>query len=81
MTPTAISDKMLALKNQMAKVTEAADEGNLLRAQKLLHEMQRTNAVLLRLLEMQVSGVSGTPRVAMRRTGIANIAAPIKTSR
>ena len=67
MTPNAISDKMLALKGQMTKVIDAADEGNLLRAQKLLQEMQRTNVALLRLLEMQVSGVSGAPRVALRR--------------
>jgi len=71
MTPNAISDKMLALKEQMTKVIEAADEGNLLRAQKLLQDMQRTNVALLRLLEMQLSGVSGTPRVAMRRAGVA----------
>jgi hypothetical protein len=88
MTPTAISDKMLALKAQMTKVIEAADEGNLLRAQKLLQDMQRTNVALLRLLEMQLSGVSGTPRVAMRRTGVANderhgipVPEPVKTGR
>lgn len=72
MTPTAINDKMHALKAQMAKVIEAADEGNLLRAQKLLQDLQRTNVALLRLLEMQLSGVSGAPRPAMRRTGVAN---------
>ncbi|NJO21674.1 MAG: hypothetical protein HC868_00390 [Sphingomonadales bacterium] len=72
MTPTAISDKMRTLKNQIAKVIEAADEGNLLRSQKLLQEVQRTNVALLRLLEMQVSGVSGTPRVAVRRQSVAN---------
>jgi hypothetical protein len=88
MTPNAISDKMLALQDQMTKVIEAADEGNLLRAQKLLHDMQRTNVALLRLLEMQLSGVSGTPRVAVRRTGIANseqhgvsVPQPVKTHR
>jgi hypothetical protein len=72
MTPNAISDKMLTLKGQMAKVIDAADEGNLLRAQKLLQDMQRTNVALLRLLEMQLSGVSGAPRAAVRRTGVAN---------
>ena len=72
MTPTAISDKMRTLKNEIAKVIEAADEGNLPRAQKLLQEVQRTNVALLRLLEMQVSGVSGTPRVAVRRHSVAN---------
>jgi hypothetical protein len=72
MTPTAISDKMRTLKNQIAKVIEAADEGNLLRSQKLLQEVQRTNVALLRLLEMQVSGVSGTPRVAVRRQSVVN---------
>jgi hypothetical protein len=72
MTPNAISDKMQSLKGQMAKVIDAADEGNLLRAQKLLQDMQRTNVALLRLLEMQLSGVSGAPRTAVRRTGVAN---------
>lgn len=72
MTPTAISDKMQALKGQMAKVIEAAEEGDLLRAQRLLQDTQRTNVALLRLLEMQLSGVSGSPRAAMRRTGVAN---------
>ena len=72
MTPTAISDKMQALKGQMAKVIEAAEEGDLLRAQRLLQETQRTNVALLRLLEMQLSGVSGSPRAAMRRAGVAN---------
>lgn len=85
MIPTAISDKTDALKMQMAKVIEAADEGNLLRAQKLLQDMQRTNVALLRLLEMQLSGVSGTPRAAMRRTGVGSrnhdVPVPIKTNR
>lgn len=72
MTPTAISDKMHDLEIQIAKVIEAADEGNLLRAQKLLQDVQRTNVALLRLLEMQLSGVSGVPRSATRRTGVAN---------
>ena len=88
MTPNAISDKMLALKGQMAKVIESADEGNLLRAQKLLQDMQRTNVALLRLLEIQLSGVSGTPRVAVRRTSVANsrdhgvpVSEPIKNNR
>ena len=88
MTPNAISDKMHALRVQMAKVIEATDEGNLLRAQKLLQDMQRTNVSLLRLLEMQLSGVSGAPRAAMRRTGVANsrnhgvpVPEPIKSNR
>jgi hypothetical protein len=88
MTPNAISDKMQSLKGQMAKVIDAADEGNLLRAQKLLQDMQRTNVALLRLLEMQLSGVSGAPRAAVRRTGVANsrnhgvpVPEPIKNNR
>jgi hypothetical protein len=66
MTPTAIIDKIRALKDEMTKATEAAQEGNLLRAQKLLEEVQRANAAVLRLLEMQINGIGGIRRAVAR---------------
>lgn len=72
MTPTAITDKMLALKEEMTKATEAAQEGNLLRAQKLLQDIQRANAAVLRLLEMQISGAGGVRRTVARQPKVAS---------
>lgn len=87
MTPTAIIDKIRALKDEIIKATEAAQEGNLLRAQKLLEDVQRANAAVLRLLDMQINGVGGVrrsvsrpPRIAGERAGIP-VAEPVKSNR
>jgi hypothetical protein len=87
MTPTAIIDKIRALKDEMTKATEAAQEGNLLRAQKVLEDVQRANAAVLRLLEMQINGVGGIrrtaprpPRITGERAGIS-ATEPVKGNR
>ena len=70
MTPNAISVKMQALKQDLVLAGAAVDEGNLLRAQKLLQNLQRSNASLLRLLEMQLSGASAPPRTNRQRPAV-----------
>jgi hypothetical protein len=67
MIPNAIAIKMQALKQDLVLAGAAVDEGNLLRAQKLLQNLQRSNAGLLRLLEMQLSGASAPPHTYRQR--------------
>ena len=70
MTPNTIAVKMQALKQDLVLAGAAVDEGNLLRAQKLLQNLQRSNASLLRLLEMQLSGASAPPRTNRQRLAV-----------
>ena len=67
MTPNMIAIKMQALKQDLVLAGAAVDEGNFLRAQKLLQNLQRSNAGLLRLLEMQLSGANAPPRTNRQR--------------
>ena len=66
MKPTIIAEKTWALQAEVDDLAKTIETGNLVRAQNLLGALQRSTAVLLRLLEVQISGASG-PRVRKRR--------------
>ena len=65
MKPTIIAEKTWALQAEVDDLAKAIEAGNLVRAQICLGLCSST-AVLLRLLEVQISGASG-PRVRKRR--------------
>jgi hypothetical protein len=62
MKPTIIIDKTRALQAEVDDLAKAIETGNLDRTQNLLGALQRSNALLLRLLEVQISGASGARR-------------------
>ena len=66
MRPTIIIEKTRALQAEVDDLAKAIEAGNLDRAQHLLEALQRSNAVLLRLLEVQISGASGPRRNRVR---------------
>jgi len=75
MTPKAITAQLAALKQEIDEAVEAANLGNLLRAERLLQETQRRNVALLRLVEIQLSGAAGRPRFMTSRRAAGHLTA------
>jgi hypothetical protein len=63
---TVIAEKTRALQAEVDDLARAVEAGNLDRAQNLLGALQRSNAVLLRLLELQTRDASGPRRNRVR---------------
>lgn len=67
MTPATIIDKTRALQAHLDKVAEDVAAGREERAQRGLALLQRQTVLLLRLIELQISGAAGDPRHSRRR--------------
>ena len=55
MTPDALASRVRAFMEAAAKASAATQRGDLPAAQQLFQELQRSNAILLRLIEIKLS--------------------------
>ena len=67
MTPATITSKARALKAHLERVAGDVAAGHDDRAQRGLALLQRQTVLLLRLVELQLSGAAGEPRHSHKR--------------
>lgn len=68
MTPTAISSQLTKLQDQLTAVISASGTGNLELTHKALLQLQKSVALVTRMVAIQESGLLGDMRTSPKRS-------------